>query len=84
MVVAGPVVGIGDEFAPLAAHHRRDLRVRLVVDESVDDMGPGTFEVARLADVRGFVEARLELDERGHRFAVLGGLAERFDDRTVA
>src|SRR3546814_11656032 len=37
----------------------------------------------RPADVRLLVEARLELDQRGHRLAPLGRLDQRLDDRRI-
>jgi hypothetical protein len=59
----------------LAAHHQRQLGVGLQLDEAVDHLHAGALEVARPADVGLLVEARLELDQRGHRLAGLGRLA---------
>ena len=42
------------------------------------------FQPARLADVGGLIEAGLEFDQRGHRLAGLGRLAQRIDDGAVA
>ena len=42
------------------------------------------FQPPRLADVRRFVKARLQLDQRCHRFARLCRLAQRLDNRAVA
>ena len=83
MIVAGADVAVAGELASLAPHHLRELGVRLQFDEAEDDLRAGPFEIARPADVRLFVETRLELDERGHRLAGLGRLGERLDDRRV-
>jgi hypothetical protein len=77
-------MGVGHKVLALAPDDRADLGMGLVVDEAVDDMRAGAFQPARLADVRGLVEARLQFDERRDRLARLGRLAERIDDRAVA
>jgi hypothetical protein len=41
MVVAGAEVGVAHELAALAADDERHLRVRLVPDHAVDDVGAG-------------------------------------------
>ncbi len=48
-----------------------------------DDLDAGAFEIARRADVRLFIETRLELNQRGHRLAGFGGLDQRAHHRTV-
>ncbi len=53
------------------------------LDESVDDLGARTFEIARPTDIGLLVEPRLEFDQRGHRLAGFGGLRKRAHDRTV-
>ena len=84
VVVAGAEMGVGLEpvlFA--AAHHQRDLGVGLELDEAEHHLGAGAFEVARPADVALLVEPRLELDQRGHRLAPLGGLAQSRHGRRI-
>ena len=44
-----------------------DSGVGLQLDEAVDDLHAGAFEVARPADIGFFVEARLQLYQRGDR-----------------
>ena len=81
MIVAGADVDVGCERAALAAHHQRQLGVGLQLDEAVDHLRAGAFEIARPADVGLLVEARLQLDQRGHRLAGLGRLDQRPHDR---
>ena len=77
MIVAGADMHVGGERAALAAHHQRQLGVGLQLDEAVDDLHAGALEIARPADIGFLVEARLQLDQRGHRLAGLGGLGQR-------
>ena len=58
--------------------------MRLQAEEAVDDVHAALLERARPLDVALLVEARLELDDRRHLLAVLGGARERLDDRRVA
>ena len=51
--------------------------------KAVHHLHAGAFEVARPADIGFLVEPRLQLDQRGHRFAGLGGFGERAHDRRV-
>ena len=67
----------------LLADHQRDLRVGLQLDEAVDHLHAGAFEIARPADVALLVESRLELDQGGDRLAGIGRLDQRRDDRAV-
>ena len=53
------------------------------LDEAEHHLHAGAFEVARPANVRLFVEARLELDERRDRLAGFGSLRQRLDDRAI-
>ena len=53
-------------------------------DEPVDDVHAGLLELARPDDVGLLVEPRLDLDEREHLLARLGGVDQRLDDRAVA
>ncbi len=74
---------IGAELAAFAAHHQADLGVGLQLDEAIDHLHAGAFEIARPFDVGLFVEARLQFDQRRHRLAGLGRLDQRLDDRRV-
>ena len=71
IVVPGPDVAVAGDSLALAAHHERDLPVRLEAHEAVDDVHAGLLEGTRPLDVRFFVEASLELDERHHLLASL-------------
>ena len=81
MVIAGADMHIARERGALAAHHQRQLGVGLEFDEAEHDLHAGALEIARPADIGLFVEARLELDQRGHRFTGFRRLDQRLDDR---
>ena len=81
MVIAGAEVAIGAVAAFLAAHHHRHLGVGLPLDEAVDDLDAGALERARPHQILLLVEAGLQFDHRGHRFAGLGGGDQRIDHR---
>src|SRR3546814_2333605 len=53
--------------------------VRLPLDEAVDDLHPGAFELVRPEQILLLVEARLQFDDGGHRYARLGRLDQRAD-----
>src|SRR3546814_2689410 len=79
MVIAGPEMTISPIHSPLAPHDHRDLRVRLPIDEAVDDLHPCAFERRGPKQILLLVEARLQFDNRGHRFARLGRGDQRVD-----
>ena len=55
----------------------------LVADDAVDDVSTGLLELARELDVRGFVEARPQLDQHRDFLARLRGATETLDERRV-
>ena len=71
---------IGHQLAALAAHHRADLGMRLVVQEAIDHMRARPLQPPRLADIGGLVKPCLQLDQCRHRLPVLGGLAQGLDN----
>ena len=78
VVVAGAEMDSRCASRPrLAAHHHRHLGVGLELDEAVDHLHAGAFQVARPADVGLLVEAGLDLDQRGDGLAGLGRLDQR-------
>src|SRR6202047_2553757 len=83
MVIAGADMTIGDEGACFTAHDHRQFSVCLQFDEAEHHLRAGAFEIARPANVGGLVEARLELDEGGHRLAGFRRLDQGAHDRTV-
>src|ERR1700722_7178223 len=83
MIIARADMAIGHQRSALPPHDHRELGVGLQFDEAEHDLRARAFEIARPADVRFLVEARLEFDERGHRLAGLGRLDQRANDRTV-
>ncbi|MND09394.1 hypothetical protein D3C83_326890 [compost metagenome] len=52
----------------------------LQLDETVNDLDAGAFEIAGPFDVGFLVEAGLQFDQRRDRFAGLRRLAERLHD----
>ena len=83
VVVARRQVHVALDPVALAAHDQRHLAVGLEADEAVDHVHAGVLQRARPLDVGRLVEARLQLDDRGHLLAVLGGADQRPDDRRV-
>ena len=83
MVIAGAGMNVGREAAAFATHHQRQLGVGLELEEAIDDLHAGAFEIARPADVGFFVEARLQFDQRRDGLAGIGGLDQRAHDRRV-
>ena len=81
MIIAGAGMDVGRQRPALAAHHQRQLGVGLQFDKAVDHLHAGALQIARPADIRLLVETRLELDQRGNRFAGLGRFHQRLDDR---
>ena len=81
MIVAGADMHVGGKRSALAPHDQRKLGVGLELDEAVDDLHAGAFEIARPADIGFLVEARLQLDDGGHRLARFGGLRQGLHDR---
>ncbi len=74
---------IGAQLAAFAAHHEADLGVGLELDEAIDHLHAGAFQIARPFDVGLLVEARLELDQRGDGLAGFRRLDQRLDDGAV-
>ena len=83
MIIAGADVHVGGKRSALAADHQRKLGVGLQLDEAVDHLHAGAFEIARPADVGLLVEPRLEFDHRSDRFAGFGGFRKRPHDRRI-
>ena len=83
VVIAGAVMGIGDQIVAFAAHDGADLGMGLVLDETVNHMRAGPFQTAGLADIGGFVKTGLQFHQGGDGFPGLGRFAERADDGAV-
>ena len=83
VVVAGAEVDVAADAVVLAAHDQRGLAVGLEADDPVDDVDAGLLERPGLDDVVLLVEPGLELDQRRHLLAVLGGAGQGGDDRVV-
>ena len=55
----------------------------LHLDEAIHHLHPRSLELRGPLEVLLFLEPRLELDHRSHRFARLGGIAQRADHRSL-
>ena len=85
VVVAGAEMGVAARDAVgIAADEQGEFAVGFEADEAVKDLDAGVFEIARPADVRGFVEASFELDDGGDFFSRSGGDEGRHDERVLA
>ncbi len=84
VVVARADVAVAPELVAVVAHDEHALGVGLQPGHPVDDVNAGALELLGPVDVRGLVEARLELHQRGHLDASLGGADQAADDRAVA
>src|SRR3546814_20306642 len=67
MIIAGAEMAIGAITLPFAAHDHRNLGVRLPLDEAVDDLHPGAFELVRPEQILLLVEARLQFRSEERR-----------------
>ena len=83
VVVAGAEVAVaaGDAVF-VVADEQGELAVGLEAEDAVEDLDAGVFEVARPADVGGFVEAGHEFNDDSH-VLVLRGIDERLEDGRV-
>ena len=84
VVVAGADVAVAAQPVGLLPDDEAQLGVRLQPDDAVDDVDAGVLELAGPRDVVLLVEAGLDLDDREHLLARLGGVDEGVDDRGVA
>ena len=80
VIVARSIMRIGHQLIALAADHGADFCVGFVLGKPIDHMRPSAFQTARLANVRGLVKTRFQLDQSGDRFTVLGCFAQGLDD----
>ena len=83
MIISSTEVGIGTQIIAFTADHQRDLGVGLVLDEAVNDLHTGAFQVARPFQIGFLVEARLQFDHRGDRLACQRRLDQRSDHRRL-
>ena len=71
---------IAPDHSVLVAHDEGHLGVRLETDHAVGDMHPGLLQRLRPGDVCLLIPSSLELDQRHHLLAGLGGTNQRLDD----
>ena len=76
-------MAVATQLAALAPHDHDQLRVRLVADDAVHDVRAGFLQARRELDVRGFVEARHQLDDDGDFLAGARRVDQRIDDRRL-
>src|ERR1700694_3426112 len=82
IVVAGADVYIAADAVGLSPNDERDFGLRLEPDAAIDDVVGHLLERLGPGDVRLFVTASLQFDERHDLFAALGRADQRTDDRT--
>jgi hypothetical protein len=70
VVVAGTDVRVAAQPIVVLAHDQDHLAMGLQADDAVGDVDAVLLELIGELDVRCLVEARLELDDDGHLFAV--------------
>ena len=83
MIIAGSEMGVGADRPAFATHDHRNLGVGLPLYETVDHLHPGPLEPARPEKILLLVEARLQLDHCGDRFARFRRRHQRIDDRRL-
>ncbi len=83
VVVARPDMAVAADQPCFGADDEDGLGVGLQSDDAVDDVHAGLLQPPRPPDVRLLVAARLQLDQRDHLLAGLGGLHERLHDRAL-
>src|ERR1700730_7538329 len=82
IVVAGADVYITADAVGLSPNDERDFGMRLEPADAIDDVDAHLLELLGPGDVRLFVTARLQFDERHDLLAALGRADQRTDDRT--
>ena len=71
VIVARAEVTVAAQLPALAAHHQRELGVRLVADDAVDHVRANLLELRRPVDIGLLVEAGEQLDDDGDFLAAL-------------
>jgi hypothetical protein len=83
VIVAGAEVAVGAVMLALAAHHHRYLGVGFPVEEAIDHLHAGAFELGGPQQVLLLVEAGLQFDHCRYRFAGFGRRDEGGDHRRL-
>ncbi len=73
VVIAGGEVHVAFDAFTLPADHQTRFGVRLVARDAVQDRGAGADQPPRPLDIVLFIKTGLELDQRRHPLAFLGG-----------
>ena len=83
VVIARTEVNVATQLRPLAAHDQQHLRVGLVADDAVDDLGAELLQAPGEIDVGLIVEARAQLDDGRDFLACTRRPQERFGQRRI-
>src|SRR5690606_22249584 len=83
MIVSRAEMHIGAQLSALAAHDKRELRMRLEFDKAENDLHARALQIARPDDIGRLVEACLQFDKSGDGLARLRRLDQRLHDRAV-
>lgn len=83
IVIAGGQVDVATDHAELATDHQRDLAMGLEPDQAVDHVHARFLQHTRPRDVAAFVEAGLDLHDRGDLLAVFRSANEGADDGRI-
>ena len=84
VVVAGADVRVtARDSIGIAPHEQRQFAMRLQANQSVEDLYARIFQIARPADVVGFIEAGFEFDHRSHFLARSSVDERRHDERVL-
>src|SRR5690606_29705043 len=80
VIVPRADMAVGGDVVSLTTDDEAELGVGLELNVAVDDMDAGLLHLTRKINVGRLVEPRLQLDDRSHRLAGVGGLLKCFDD----
>lgn len=83
VIISSTVVDVWTETAAFLTDDKRHLRVGFQFDEAVNDLHAGALQVPGPSNVALFVEAGLELDERGDGFSRFRCCNQCFDNRRI-
>ena len=83
VVVPGADMRVAADAVGLLAHDEAQLRMRLQVDEAVDDVDARFLQPVGPGDVVPLVEARLQLHEHGDLLARVRRLYQEIDERRI-
>ena len=81
VIISRAEVNVAADAVCFTPHHERRFRMRFFVEEAIDDLYAGALQIPRPFDVGFFVEARVQFDQGGDRFARFRRFDQGLDDR---